>query len=96
MKLITWLRKQLKEQYGISIVKGLVTGAVGLVVIGAILPALWPTIVGSGTSIAALTQTDAGTVTMKAIWPITIIIVGIGAGIMAIMYVIKKFKIGQG
>lgn len=90
IKFLKHLQTSLQSQRG-SIVQNIIVGVVGVVVIGAILVALWPTFIGTGTSVAALTQTDTGTKTLQAIWPIVLVVGGIGISIAALMYILHKF-----
>lgn len=82
-----------KTQKGIAAVGGIVSGLIGVVIIGLLAVNLWGTFVGTGTSVAALTETDAGTVTLKAVWPIVLTIGGIGVAVAALYYVLNKFGI---
>jgi hypothetical protein len=81
------------NQAGEVTTAGIVGGIVGIVVIGAVVSAMWGTFQSSGTSIAALTQTDAGTTTLKALWPVVIVVGGVGLGVAGIMYALKKFGV---
>lgn len=75
-------------EFGIG---ALITVVVLVTVMGAVLVALWPTIISSNTSIQALTQTDAGTTVMKGLWPIVLIVVGAGAAVGVIIWALNKF-----
>jgi hypothetical protein len=78
------------SQFGFFNIAGIVTVAVGVTVVGAIVVALWPTIIGTNTSIQALTQTDVGTKTMQSLWPIVLIGVGVGVSAGLILYILHK------
>lgn len=78
-------------QRGAFGIGAVISVTIGIVVIGALVVALWPTITGTNTSIQALTQTDAGTTTMKAIWPIALIVIGVGIGAGLIIWAARHF-----
>jgi len=82
---------RLTAQAGEFGVGAVISVTVGVVVIGAVIVALWPTITGTNTSVQALTQTDAGTTTMKALWPIAIIVIGIGVAAGVVIWACEKF-----
>lgn len=84
------------SQFGFFNIAGIISIAVGVTVVGAIVVALWPTITGTNTSVQALTQTDAGTTTMKALWPIILIAVGVGITAGLIMYILHKMGLLKG
>lgn len=69
-----------------GIMIGIVIAIVGVIALGKIVPALWPEFVGSGTDVAALTQTDAATKTFQAFWPIVLLIVGIILAVAVLMW----------
>jgi hypothetical protein len=79
------------RQRGSIPIMPIISIVIALVVLGAIIPVLWPMFVGSGTSIAALTGTDAATVTMKSFWPIIEILGGLAIGIGVLMFIVNKF-----
>lgn len=61
-------------------------------VLANVIPTLWPMIANTSGNITAMTGTDAGTTTIKAFWPIAILVIGIGIGVAVIMVGIKKFR----
>ncbi|MDD5189523.1 MAG: hypothetical protein PHE50_00590 [Dehalococcoidales bacterium] len=87
----------LKNQSGKAngIVMGIVGGICGIVIIAKAAVALWPTLASTGTDVAALTQTDAGTETFQAFWPILLTLCGIGVAVAGLFFVVRKFKIGN-
>ena len=82
---------RLASEVGEFGVGAVISVTVGIVVIGAILVALWPTITGTNTSVQAMTQSDAGTTTLKALWPIAIIVIGIGVAAGVVIWACEKF-----
>lgn len=81
------------RQGKMGLVAGIIGGVIGIVVLAKVAVAMWPTFVGTGTDVAALTQTDAGTETLQAIWPIVIVVVGIGIAAGAIFWALRKFGV---
>jgi hypothetical protein len=77
-------------QAGEFSVSGVVTLLVGILVIGTIIGALWATVAGTDTTIQALTGTDLGTTNLQTFWPIALMCVGIGLGVGAIMWALRK------
>ena len=103
-KLLAWQKRstewlstaampKLASQVGEFGVFAIVEIAIGVLVIGTVVVALWPTITGTNTSVAALTQTDTGTKTLQSFWPIIITVVGVGIGAGVILWVLRKFDI---
>lgn len=83
-----------KCQTGAISLKGIISGVVGVVVLGTAIPVLWPLFAGSDTAIQAMTETDSGTTTIQAFWPILVLIGGIGLVVGVIYMVMKRFKAG--
>lgn len=83
--------KVLQSQKGS--ISGIVSGIVGIVVIGLLAANLWGTLQSSGTDIAALTETDAATVTLQGAWPIVLLVAGVGIALGAVIYALKRFGI---
>lgn len=78
---------------GGGLLGGLLGAVVLLVVISKAFPILWP-IAANTTAIDAMTGTDAGTTTFKALYTIVLLLVGLGVIIGLIMYALRRFKIG--
>jgi hypothetical protein len=69
----------------------LVIGAlVVIIVLGALIPVLWPSFIGTLTDIAAVNGTDTGTVFMKAMWPIGVLLIAIGIGVALLFYALGR------
>lgn len=64
-----------------------------IVVLGALIPVLWPMMMDTGGVVGNMTGSDAGTSFIKAMWPVILIIVGIGIAAGLIYYALKKFNI---
>ena len=82
-----------KSEVGAFGVGSIVGVMVGVVVIGTIVVALWDTFVGTDTAVQALVGTDAGTTTLKAMWPIVLVVVGIGVAAGVVMWALRKFGV---
>ena len=75
--------------------KILVVGLV-IIVIGALLPSLWGMMMDTSDTVGNLTGEGAGGTFIAAMWPIVLIIVGIGIAAGLIFYAIRKFNITKG
>ena len=73
-----------------KLLTGLIGAVVLLVVMAVGFPILWP-IASNTTAIDAMTGTDAGTTTFQALWPIILLLVGLGVAVGIIIYALKKF-----
>jgi hypothetical protein len=76
-----------------GIIKEGVSVIMGVVILGALVVALWPTFVGTDTDVQALVGTDAGTEFLQVVWPIVLIAVGIGLGAGVVFWVLRKFDL---
>jgi len=65
------------------------------VVLGTVLVALWPTFVGTDTSVQALTGTDVATTTLQSLWTPALMIGGLAVVVAIIYFAVKKFKAGR-
>ena len=63
-----------------------------VVVLGALLPVLWPMLVDTDTAIQGL---EGGGITdfLQAMWPIALIIIGIGIAAGLIFYALRSFGV---
>lgn len=66
-----------------------------VVVLGALLPVLWPMMVGTDADIQAM---EGGGITdfLQAMWPVALIIVGIGIAAGLIFYALRQFGVMGG
>lgn len=90
--LMVW-RELCKSQSGKFGLGSIISVMIGAVVIGSVVVALWSTFAGTDTSIQALTETDAGTVALKALWPVVIIVIGIGIAAGVVVWALRKFNL---
>jgi hypothetical protein len=67
--------------------------AVTLVVMGALVPVLWPLIIASNTNIQNIAGSDSATAFLKALWPVLLIIVALGVAGGLVFYVLRKFGV---
>jgi len=80
---------------GIGILSALLSILVVFLVLGYTIPTIWPLISSNASAqIAAMTGTDTGTVVLKALFPIAVLLVGIGLVVAIIMYAVNKFRTG--
>ena len=77
-------------EFGVNAVVSL---AVGMMLIGAVVVALWDKIADTDTAIQALTGVDEGTTFLQGIWPIIIMFCAFAIGIGVIMWVLRKMDI---
>ena len=80
-----------KGERGFALISGIIVAVILVSILGSVVVAMWPTLLGSNTGIQALTQTDAGTTTLKGVWPIVLVIVGAGVGVGVILFCLKQF-----
>ena len=64
-----------------------------VVVLGAIIPALWPTMTNTDSDIQALNSTGAATTFLQTIWPIVLLVIGIGIAAGLVFYALRKFGV---
>jgi hypothetical protein len=62
-----------------------------MVVVGALIPALWPMFVATDTAIQALSDGSSMTDFLQVMWPISLIVIAIGIAVALIYYALKKF-----
>lgn len=74
-------------------IKSLLAAVMGVAILGAAVPVLWPVIADSDTAIQAMNGTDDGTGFIQEFWPIGIMIGGIGVGIGLVYMIMKKFNV---
>ena len=68
-----------------------------IIVIGALLPVLWTMMMDTSADVTGnLTGAGAGGTFIAAMWPIVLILVGIGIAAGLIFYAIRKFNITKG
>lgn len=86
-----FLKMAHKGQKGSMTFKTLITAVIGIVIFGALIPVLFPLITDSDTAIQALTGTDDGTVMLQTMWPILLVICGIGVPVGVLYFALRKF-----
>lgn len=82
-----WLANQ-RGSFGIG---AILVAVVMVVLVGTAIVALWPTVQSTATSVAGLTQTDAGTTVLKGLWPLVALVLGAGAAAGLIVWALKEF-----
>lgn len=76
--------------------KNLIAAVIGIVVLGALIPVLFPLITDSDTAIQALTGTDDGTVMLQTLWPVLLVICGVGVPVGVLYFALRKFGLFGG
>lgn len=79
-----------------SILTAVVIVALTIIVMGALIPVLWPMLQATTTNITAIAGTDAPTAFLKTMWPIAILVVGLGIVVAIIFYALRKFGVMGG
>lgn len=66
-----------------------------VVVLGALIPALWPSMQATDTDIQALNATagDIATPFLQTIWPIVLLVIGIGIAAGLVFFALRKFGV---
>lgn len=84
---------------GFSILGAIIIVAVTLVVLGAAIPVLWPMMQETEADIAALNESAGATAAtnfLESMWPIVILIVGLGIVLALIWFGLKRFGVRLG
>lgn len=76
-----------------GILTALIGVAVVMLVLGTAVPVLWPLVADTSDNITAMTGTDVGTTTIQALWPIILLVIGLGIAVGLIIYALKRFNI---
>lgn len=74
-------------------IKKVIGVAVSVIVLGILVPVLWPLIITSNTNIQNIAGSDAATAMLKVFWPIALILVALGVAVGLIFYVLRKFGV---
>lgn len=79
-----------------GIVNTVIMLVLAILIVGTIIPAMWPLAVESLANVAAMNGTDTGTTLIQALWPVGIMVAAIGLGIWLIIFSIRKLGITGG
>lgn len=77
-----------------SVLGGVVLIIITIVVLGTLIPVLWPMMTDTTTSIAALNGTDTATTFLKTGWPIILLLIGLAIVVGLIYFSLRQFGIG--
>lgn len=77
-------------------IKKIIIVVVTIVCLGAIIPGLWPMMMDTQGVVGNMTGTDPGTLFVKAMWPVALIIIGIGIAAAVIFFGLKKLGVFGG
>lgn len=67
---------------------------VGVVVLGKVVVAMWPTFIGTDTEVQAISDNSSAAVLMfKTFWPLGLLVLGLGIAVAVIMIALKQFGI---
>lgn len=81
-----------EDQRG-AILHAVVIVALVIIVLGALLPVLWPMLQATTTNITAIAGTDAPTQFLKTMWPIALLVTGLGIVVAIVFYALRKFGV---
>ena len=84
---------------GFSLLTAVLIVAITLVVLGAAIPVVWPMLQETETDIAALNESAGATAAtnfLESMWPIVILIVGLGIVVALIWFGLKRFGLKFG
>jgi len=76
-----------------SILTGVLLTVLAVVILGVMLPALWPMLLDSITNINAIEGSDTATAFLKVGWPIAILVIGVGVVAGLIFYALRQFGV---
>ena len=88
-----------RGQGGFNILGAIIIVAVTLVVLGAAIPVLWPMMQETEADIAALNESAGATAAtnfLESMWPIVILIVGLGIVVALIWFGLRRFGLKFG
>lgn len=64
-----------------------------IIVLGALIPVLWPMMEATDTDIQALTETGPITTFLQTMWPIVLLVIGIGVAAGLVFMALRKFGV---
>ena len=77
-----------------GIMVAIIIVALTLIVLGALIPVLWPMLQDTQTDIDALNATGSvSTSFLQNMWPIALLVVGLGIVVALILYALRKFGV---
>lgn len=77
-----------------GIMTAIIIVALVLIVLGALIPALWPMLQDTQTDIDALNATGSvSTSFLQSMWPIALLVVGLGIVVGIIIYALRRFGV---
>jgi len=87
-----YLAQIIPNQKG-NILQGVLLTVLAIVILGVLIPALWPMMLDSTTQINAINGTDTATTFLKVGWPIAILVIGIGIVVAVIFFALRQFGV---
>lgn len=95
-RFLDFLCRMVEKQTGLvgtSVLMALIGVVVTILILGTVIPILWPLASATTTNITAMSGTDTGTTMIKTFWPIALLLIGVGIGVAVIVYALKEFGI---
>jgi hypothetical protein len=78
-----------------NIVNKVIFLVLGFVILGALIPALWPVVENAATDVTGMNTTSSGGTLIKTLWPVGLIVAAIGIGVFIIYFAIKQLGLGS-
>lgn len=95
-----WLRTMLASfrngevgLMGMQLLSGLLGVVIIMLVMSYAVPVLWPLVVTASANVTAMSGSDGGTTIMKALWPVALLMVGLGVGIGLIIFALRQLDV---
>lgn len=77
-----------------GIMTAIIVVALVLIVLGALIPVLWPMLQATQTDIDALNATgSSSTAFLQSMWPVALLVVGLGIVVAIILYALRRFGV---
>jgi hypothetical protein len=77
-----------------NIVNKVIFLVLGFVIVGALIPALWPVVENSAANVTAMNSTTTGGTLIKTLWPVGLVVAAVGIGVFIIYFAIKQLGLG--
>jgi hypothetical protein len=79
-----------------NILRGILLVVLTIVILGALIPVVWPLMQDSTAAVGNITGSDPATIFLKTLYPVAILVVGFGIVAALIFFALKSFGIVGG